>query len=316
MANGSLHNFSGEDEMLMNYEETLMARSAWYYYCESMTQQQISDRLGITRMSVIKLLDKAKQNGIVRFQIRSESAKRMDIEQRLVERYSLKDCFVVPSPVRIEDTNENIARAASMYISARIPEETFINIGYGDTSSRILNHLAIYAEHALSFVSLTGGVNYYLPNATSGVFHSRLYLIPTPLIASTTEVAEAMKQERSVRDIEDLIPLSFLSVVGIGAMNEDATIIRSGILTQNDFLLLQRNGAVGDILSHFIDEDGNMISTGIDERTISISLSSLRSLNNVIGVAAGLNKINAIRAALKAKYIDTLVTDEDTALAL
>ncbi len=316
MANNALHNLSSEDSMLINYEEALMARSAWYYYCESMTQQQISDRLGITRMRVIKLLERAKQKGIVRFQIRSESARRMDIEQRLVEKYALKDCFIVPSPVRSEDVNENAALAASMYISARLPEETFINIGYGDTCSRILNHLAIYAEHALSFVSLTGGVSYYLPNATSGVFHSKLYLIPTPLIASSNEVAEAMKQERSVKDIEELIPLSFLSVVGIGAMSEDATIIRSGILTQNDFLLLQRNGAVGDILSHFIDEEGNSISTGLDERTISTPLSLLRDLDNVIGVAAGLNKIPAIRAALNGKYIDTLVTDEDTALEL
>ncbi len=316
MSISSNQNTGNSELLLLDYEETLMVKAAWYYYYESLTQQQISDRLGVSRMRVIKLLDKARQNGIIRFQIRSESAKRLDIEQRLIEEYGLKDCFIVPSSEKSEDVNENIARAASMYISARIPEEAFINIGYGDTAGRILNHLAIHAEHVLSFVSLTGGVSYYLPNATSGVFHSKLYLIPTPLIASTNEMAEAMKTERSVQDVRALIPLSYLSVVGIGAMHEDATIVRSGILSQNDMLLLQRSGAVGDILSHFIDEEGNLIPTELDERAISTPLDSLRELKNVIGVAAGSLKVSVIRAALKGKYLDTLITDEDTALAL
>ncbi len=316
MANSTPQNTGNESGLLLNYEETLMAKAAWYYYYESLTQQQISDRLGVTRMRVIKLLDKARQNGIIRFQIRSESAKRMDIEQRLVEKHGLKDCFIVPAPERSEDTNENVAQAASMYISARVPEEAFINIGYGDTCGRILNHLAIHAEHELSFVSLTGGVSYYLPNATSGVFHSKLYLIPSPLVASTNEMAEAMKTERSVKEIRQLIPLSFLSVVGIGAMNDEATIVRSGILSPNDLLLLQRNGAVGDILSHFIDEDGNPIPTSLDEKAVSTHLSELKNLKNVIGVAAGLHKVPAIRSALKGKYLNTLITDEDTALEI
>ncbi len=316
MANLLSQNSNGENSQLLNYEETLMAKAAWYYYYESLTQQQISDRLGVTRMRVIKLLEKARQNGIIRFQIRSESAKRMDIEQKLIERFSLKDCFIVPGPERAEDTNENVAQAASMYISARVPDEAFINIGYGDTCGRILNHLAIQAEHELSFVSLTGGVSYYLPNATSGIFHSKLYLIPAPLVASTNEMAEAMKTERSIEEIRRLIPLSYLSVVGIGAMNDEATIVRSGILSPNDLLLIQRNGAVGDILSHFIDEDGNPIPTSYDERAVSTLLSELKNLKNVIGVAAGVHKAPAIRSALKGKYLDTLITDEDTALEI
>ena len=301
---------------LLDYEETLMAKAAWYYYYDDLTQQQISERLGVTRMRVIKLLDKAKRTGVIRFQIRSDSVRRLEIEKQLIERYDLKDCFIVPAPALVEETNENIAKAASLYIGSRIPEEAFINIGYGDTSGKILNHLAIHAEHTLSCVSLTGGVSYYLPNANSSIFNSRLYLIPTPLLASTEEMAAAMKTEKSVKEIEALIPLSYLSVVGIGAMSDNATILQSGILSQNDFLLLKRNGAVGDILSHFIDADGNVVSTGLEERTISTSLDTLRELKNVVGVAAGVHKTTAILAALRGKYLDTLITDEDTALAL
>ena len=304
------------DREIMDYEEALMSKAAWYYYYDELTQQQIAEKLGVTRVRVIRLLDKAKKTGVVRFQIRSGSEKRLLTEQKLVSLFGLEDCFVVPAAASPEDTNENIARAASMYIGSRIPEEAFINVGYGDTSGRILNHLAIRAERALSCVSLTGGVSYYLPNANSSVFNSRLYLIPTPLIASTDEMAEAMRTEKSVKDVERLIPLSFMTVVGIGSMGPEATILTSGILSQNDFLVLQRNGAVGDILSHFIDQDGNIVASDLEKRIISTPLETLRSLKNVIGVAAGLNKVTAILATLRGRYIDTLITDEDTALTL
>ena len=43
----------------VHYEDALMVKAAWYYYFENMTQQAIADRLSISRMRVIKLLDAA-----------------------------------------------------------------------------------------------------------------------------------------------------------------------------------------------------------------------------------------------------------------
>ena len=301
---------------VMNYEEILMEKAAWYYYHEDMTQQQISELLGLSRMKVIKLLDQAKLCGLIQFRFRQDSEKRLQLEQQLMESFSLQDCFIVPTPLTPAETNENVARAASLYIAGRISAENFINIGYGDTAGRVLNHLAIASDRTISCVSLTGGVSHYLPNARSSIFNSRLYLIPTPLLVSSDEVAAAMKKEKAIQDIRALIPLSTLSVVGIGALNDDATMLTSGVLTSHDFLVLKRNGAVGDILSHFIDENGEPVSSDLEGRTISTGLDTLKKLSNVIGVAAGTGKAQAIRAVLRGGYLDVLITDEDTALAL
>ena len=75
-------------------------------------------------------------------------------------------------------------------------------------------------------------------------------------------------------------------------------------------------GAVGDILCHFIDKEGNLIDTEINSRLISTPLSTVKELENVIGVAAGDSKVTAIRAALKGSYLDALITDENTAQKL
>ena len=80
-----------------DFEENLMIKIAWYYYMENLTQQSIANQLGISRMRVIKLLEKARQTGVVQFRISSAFDKRHAMETRLMETYHLKDCYVVPT---------------------------------------------------------------------------------------------------------------------------------------------------------------------------------------------------------------------------
>lgn len=299
-----------------NYEEILMVKTAWYYYIENYTQQKISELLGISRIRVIRLLEKARQNGIVSFRIRQDNNRRMQVEKSLITQFGLNDAFVIPVGSDASELNESLAQAAAMYIADRLSDNTFINMGYGDTPSRILNHLARSTEHPINAVSLTGGVSYYLPNTQSSVFNARLHLIPSPLLLGSPELVQVMFQEESVQRIQQMSRMAKMTVVGIGSMGANATIIQNGILTKADFLLLEMQGAVGDILSHFIDKDGNPIQSSVEQRLLSTPLQELRQMNNVIGVAGGEDKIDAIHAVLRGQYLDTLITDEVTAEAL
>lgn len=296
-----------------DFEENLMIKIAWYYYMENLTQQAIANQLGISRMRVIKLLEKARQTGIVQFRISSSFDKRHSLETKLMEHYHLKDCYIVPTNPDAAGVNDTIAKAASIYIANHATDNCYINFGYGDTSSRTIEYLAKNLEISASFVSLTGGVSYYLPNSESNIFNAKLYLIPAPLIMSSKEMADALKEENSVKEVSNMIQLASMTIVGIGSMDNDATIVKSSILNYNDFLLLNMKGAVGDIICHFLDKDGNLVDTDIDSRLISVPLDKLNQLENVIGVAAGKHKVSAITSALKGGYLDILITDESTA---
>ena len=300
----------------MDYEEALMAKAAWYYYFEDLTQQQISERIGVNRIRVVRLLEKARDTGMIQFSLRKGNEARLSAEKQLMERYSLEDVFLVPGPADPSQTNSNIAKAASMYIHERLKENSVINIGYGDTPGRVLNNLATMAESTITCVSLTGGVSHYLPNTLSNVFNARLHLIPAPLLASSHEMAEAIRQEESVRQISRMISHAELSVVGIGSMDGSATIFHSGILNDSDLLYLAMKGAKGDVLSHFLDEEGQPVPNSFEDRLVATSLDTLRSLHHVIGVAAGLVKAEAIHAALKGSILDILITDTETAEAI
>ena len=300
--------------MPVNYEESLMVKAAWYYYFENMTQQAIADRLSISRMRVIKLLENARQTGVIQFRLRSDGVGVMEQSQKLMDQYHLKDVFLIPETSPGEThPNESIARAGAMYIADRLGENACISVGYGDTLSRTINHLATMVQSPVTCISLTGGVSNYLPNTRSNVFNAKLYLMPAPLLASSAEMAGAMREEKSVSEIIRMSDLSSFTLVGIGALGENATIFHSGLLGPTDMFYLKMNHAVGDVLGHFIDQDGNLIHTPIEDRLISTPLDKLKKTSNVIGLAAGQEKIEAIRAVLRGGYLDILITDEATA---
>ena len=92
----------------MDYEENLIAKSAWYYYVGGLTQQNIADKLGVSRIHVMRLLDTARQNGVINFRIREDSIRRFDIEKKLTDIWGLSDVFVAPSPAKGMEGAENV----------------------------------------------------------------------------------------------------------------------------------------------------------------------------------------------------------------
>ena len=294
----------------------LATKAAWYYYMEDNTQAQIAEAMGVSRAKVIRLLEEARAQGIVQFSFRKNDSQRVSAEQLLIDRFGLKDAFVVPTPLDSSAINQSIAQGAAHYVSDHLREDGYLNIGYGDTVSRMLGFLAKNREESLNVVSLTGGVSYYLPSVGTTAYSMHLFLTPSPLVVSSRQVRDALLDEKSLQDVSTMTEYADMSVVGIGAAVEGATVLRNGILNEGELTVLKMQGAVGDVLNHFMDKDGNLIQTEIEDRVISTDLDKLRQLKNVVGVAGGKDKVMAIKAVLNGGYLNVLITDSDTAAEL
>ena len=294
----------------------LATKAAWYYYMEDNTQAQIAEVMGVSRAKVIRLLEEARAQGIVQFSFRKNDSQRVSAEQLLIDRFGLKDAFVVPTPLDSSAINQSIAQGAAHYVSDHLREDGYLNIGYGDTVSRMLGFLAKNREESLNVVSLTGGVSYYLPSVGTTAYSMHLFLTPSPLVVSSRQVRDALLDEKSLQDVSTMTEYADMGVVGIGAAVEGATVLRNGILNEGELTVLKMQGAVGDVLNHFMDKDGNLIQTEIEDRVISTDLDKLRQLKNVVGVAGGKDKVMAIKAVLNGGYLNVLITDSDTAAEL
>ncbi len=105
--------------------------------------------------------------------------------------------------------------------------------------------------------------------------------------------------------------------MGLGVPIPDSIVLRTAtILTQSDLERLQELGAVGDVALRYMDRDGNPVDLEIDQRIIGLTIEQIRQIPRVIGIAGGIAKHNMVRAALRGKNLDVLVTDLSTAEAL
>lgn len=299
--------------MLDEKTYTLATKAAWYYYMENYTQHQIAEAMGLSRAKVIRLLEDAKTDGIIQFNFRKDDSTRVSLEKNLIAAYGLNDAFVVPTPLNEATLTHTISRAAALYVSDHLRPGGYLNIGYGDTVSSMLGYLAKEHEDPINVVSMTGGVSYYLPSVSSTAYAMHLFLIPSPLIVSSSEVRDALLGEKSIQEIYAMTEHADMSVVGIGAAVEGATVLRNGIIRESELAILKMQGSVGDVLNHFYDSEGNPITTEIENRTISTDIEKLRTMKNVVGVAGGPEKVAAIKAVLRGGYLNVLVTDSKTA---
>ncbi|WP_455043961.1 sugar-binding transcriptional regulator [Lancefieldella rimae] len=295
---------------------TLATKAAWFYYMENYTQHQIAEAMGLSRAKVIRLLEDAKTDGIIQFNFRKDDSTRVSLEKNLIAAYGLNDAFVVPTPLNEAALTHTISRAAALYVSDHLRPGGYLNIGYGDTVSSMLGYLAKEHEDPINVVSMTGGVSYYLPSVSSTAYAMHLFLIPSPLIVSSSEVRDALLGEKSIQEIYAMTEHADMSVVGIGAAVEGATVLRNGIIRESELAILKMQGSVGDVLNHFYDSEGNPITTEIENRTISTDIEKLRTMKNVVGVAGGPEKVAAIKAVLRGGYLNVLVTDSKTAEGL
>ena len=302
-------NFSDKEKQ---YRDSLLYKVAWLYYINGLTQQEIASQLSLSRIKIIKMLEEARQRKIVRFYFSSVYRDKNEVEQQLIEKYNLKDSFVVPWSSN-NNLAENLGQATAMYLNDLIKEKTYVGVGYGETMSAFLRHLSGITNKSLSVISMTGGVMPYISQIGNGSIDIKHYLLPVPLVLSDKKLAELMIKEKSVSDVINMIEKVNIVVSSLGSMEENSTILKTGLLSTDKYNALKDKGAVGDMLMHFIDKNGNLVDDEIEDRIISTKLDKIQDCDYVIVAAGGEDKLQIIHTAITHGLVNVLITDENTA---
>ncbi len=87
------------------------------------------------------------------------------------------------------------------------------------------------------------------------------------------------------------------------------------MIEQSEIAEISKAGAIGELLGHFFDRDGNILETTLTSRTLSVSQDSMVK-GRIVAIAGGEQKVEAIRAILKSNALSGLITDERTARTL
>ena len=73
-------------------------RIAWMYYVEGLTQNEIADKLGIGRVTVVRNINEAIRQREVKIWIEGDVAECLELEGQLKQAFGFKEAVVVPEP--------------------------------------------------------------------------------------------------------------------------------------------------------------------------------------------------------------------------
>ncbi len=306
-------------------ETDLAVRAAWLSFVGGYTQEQIAQRLGVSRVKVHRLSALAQDLGFVKVSIEHELVSTVALENRLIERFGLKNCILVPT---MEDgtngqggTNAALGTAGAHFLSRYLDREpaTTIGIGWGKTLSAVADSLLRRPRPSNRFVSVLGSLTRHAAANPYDVIHQLTdktgaegFILPVPFIADAVGDRSLLLGQNSVRKIMALAEQADLYVLGIGGCGPEASAFESGQVTKAEMESLRAAGAVGDVLGRFFDGDGKIVDCEFNERVLGIEPEILRG-RQVTAIAGSAGKLTAIEGALKMGLISTLITDEVTA---
>lgn len=300
---------------------SVLAGVAWSYYIDGLTQADIAQRMSTSRATIGRLLQEARDNGVVRISIDPSVLATMSLSRGLCERYGLEDALVVPRQAATAvsiSANRRVAIAAAGYLERYLKPGTVIGFGWGDTVMHLLFSIRAESLDGVMFASVAGGIDRYSREvfATGNGIQAHLQLIPAPLVVNSPATAEALRQDTSVTQVLELSRTAVATITGIGGTDLSGSSVRARLYTPRTIEGITALGGVGDMLGEWFDAEGHVVPQATSDRRIGMDLAELRRMPHVIGVAAGRAKASAIRAALRGGYLNVLVTDEETAEAL
>ena len=300
-------------------DRRILVKVAYMYYDENMTQQEIADKLGVSRPSVSRLLQKARQSGIVEIKISYEGSFTK-LEDALEKKFNLREAIITPTEE--SDTLKHLlAEAAADYLMRTIKDKDMVGVSWGTTLAYIHEYVKNVSKN-VTFVPLVGGVgqtNLDIHSNTITInlakaFDGKGKLLHAPVVVDNVKVKQTLISDTSTSEILKLASKSNIAVIGIGSpLALNSTIRQTGYYTDKELKDLKNAKAVSDVCCIFLDSEGNVCPIELNQRVIGISIDELKAIPNVVGVAGGVEKREAILAVLKGGYIDVLVTDEKTA---
>jgi DNA-binding transcriptional regulator LsrR (DeoR family) len=300
-----------------------MSQISLLYYRDNFSQKDIAEKFGLPKMTVSRILKKAKEEKVVDIDIKLPFLLNNKLASLMKTKYNLKDVFVVKINTKEEkelNISELLGQVWAFNFIFYINNNSILGVGVGKTLGYVAENLVLFKFKNIQVVQLMGG----LSNVTDENPFTLVQNISVKLHAKGTYFTSyATVNNKELRDeilsndfigikIKQLWEKCDLAIFGIGAI-EKGTLLSPELIKPDELLKIKQSGGIGDILGHCFDINGNFINTSLEERLISIPIETFKKIKQRIAIAGGEDKFQSIKGALNSGIVTTLVIDENTA---
>src|ERR1700727_2398648 len=299
-------------------EVVLAARVARQYYLEGVSKIDIAERLGISRFRVARLLDSARESGLVRIEIGLPGGvPDAGLSGGLCSAFGLRQAFVFnfgddESPLR-----QRLGEAVGQVLMDLIKPADVLGLSW----SRALSGLtaALTQLPPCPIVQLTGAVPppdgrdlLELVRGVARVGGGTAHVFYAPMLVDDAQTATAIRRQSDIAEAFALIPSVTIAVVSIGAWEPGLSTIYDAV-TPAERAALAEAGVHAELAGVFIGADGGPVATPLDSRMIVTPAPLFTRIPFVFGVAYDADKSPAVLAAIRGRLVHGLVTHTELA---
>lgn len=294
------------------------------YYQEGMSQEAIAKKMNISRPTVSRLLNHAKDHGFVTVKIDDPYEDAESLASLIKSKYNLKDCIVQHASYNdYLNIQSAIGKKTAEYLTQIVKSGDKIGISWGKTMYQVSQYLEQSHLKDIDIIQLKGGISFSHVDTRSHQILERFGQaynatprdLPLPVIFDVKEVKDMVEKDRHIKSILEQGRQVDIAIFTVGTVRDSSLLFKLGFLNEEEKTRLKKS-AVGDICSRFYDDTGEVADEAINDRTIGIGLDALKEIENTVLVAGGEHKIESIRGALEGKLSNILITDQYTAQAL
>ena len=302
-------------------EVVLAARVARQYYLEGISKVDIADRLGISRFRVARLLDSARESGLVRIEIGLPGgALDAGLSAELCSVFGLRHAFVFNFPEDGSSLRQRLGEAAGQVLMDLIAPGDVLGLTWSRTLSGLT--AALTQLPPCPIVQLTGAVPppdgrdlLELVRGVARVGGGTAHVFYAPMLVDDAATATAIRRQSDIAEAFALIPSVTIAVVSIGAWEPGLSTIYDAI-TPGERAGLAAAGVRAELAGVFIGADGRPLATPLDGRMIVAPVPLFTRIPFVLGVAYDAAKCAAVLAAIGGGLVHGLVTHTSLARGL
>lgn len=300
-------------------EAQIQARAAWYYFLGGLTQQEIADRLGLTRVRVNKIVGQARADGLVRIEINMPFAACVALEEKLKARFGLQEVCVVPSVPDLAIQQQVIGEAASFMLDRLLVDGAGLGVSWGRTLRAAAGRLATHRFGQSWVTALMGGLTrgsgtntFEVATEFARKLSAECAYLAAPIYCPSPENRSTLLTHYGLAEVMRRARGADLALVSCGDLSSRSLLATTQIVSEH-LSELQAAGAVGDLLGTFLDAFGQPVAHSLNQRVMALTPDELKAYPDSILASGGLHKFAIIRAILLARYVRRLVTDEAVA---
>jgi len=315
-----------DSNLVKNHSHDSIAQVAWLYYVGNLSQQEISDKLRISRFKIVRLLAEAKQLGFVRIAIEHNSTTTLELADQLTERFGLREVQVAPASHNDGDAEARravgIVAAAFLARIALVNQPMTVGLGWGRTLGHMADNLVGVSNPEITFVSLMGFLNRADPTQSvdvcvrlAALTLGKANLLPVPFVVDDKAACDVLLQQRLVKETLEKARRADYAITSIGECSDGAVLFESGLFTGDQIDQLRDHNVVADCCGVFFTADGGVADIPLNRCTPCAKPNEMPNTDMTV-LAGGLSKSVATLAVLRANFIDRLFVDENLARKL